>query len=181
MARKALAVIALAILAIFAVPAAANAAGYVPAGNITVSGNAVAGGTVIIVFGDGSFAGSENVSFAVSGAGTVTLSAFKAATVTLVKQATPAGSASVSVTFPQNATGTYSVTATGLTSGTIGTASITIAAADSVAGASDTGGGLAGTGYDAPVLLIWAAGGALLLGIALVVVLNIVRRQRVTD
>ena len=180
MARKALAVIALAILAIFAVPAAANAAGYVPAGNITVSGNAVAGGTVIIVFGDGAFAGSENVSFAVSGAGTVTLSAFKAATVTLVKQATPAGSATVNVTLPQNATGTYSVTATGLTSGTIGTASITVRAADS-AGAATTGGGLAGTGYDAPVLLIWAAGGALLLGIALVVVLTIVRRQRVTD
>ena len=40
--------------------------------------------------------------------------------------------------------------------------------------------GLAQTGYEAPVLLIWGAAGALLLGVALIVVLSIVRRQRAT-
>jgi hypothetical protein len=123
MARKTFAVIAPAILAVFAVPAAANAAGYVPAGNVSLSGNAVPGGT-----------------------------------------------------------------ATGLTSGTVGTAAITVTAVDAGSGTVNTGNGtanngsgdLASTGYDAPVLLIWGAGGALLLGIALVVVLTAVRRQRAT-
>ncbi|RJT91031.1 sortase [Cryobacterium melibiosiphilum] len=167
--------IALAILAVFAVPAAANAAGYVPADSITVSGDVVAGGTVTVAFADGAFTPGEDVSFAVTGSGTATLSAFKAATVTLVKTASASGAASVNVTLPVDATGTYSVTATGLTSGTVGTAALTVTVLDSA-----TGGGLASTGYDAPVLLIWGAGGALLLGIALVVVLTIVRRQRAT-
>ncbi|TFD49811.1 sortase [Cryobacterium frigoriphilum] len=181
MARKTFAVIALAILAVFAVPAAANAAGYVPAGNVSVSGDAVPGGTVTVTFAAGSFTPGEDVSFACTGSGTATLSAFKAATVTLVKTASAAGAASVNVTLPANATGTYTVTATGLSSGTVGTAAITVTAIDAGTGAvNNTGGGLASTGYDAPVLLIWGAGGALLLGIALVVVLTMVRRQRAT-
>lgn len=180
MARKTFAVIALAILAVFAVPAAANAAGYVPANNVSVSGEAVAGGTVTVTFAEGSFTPGEDVSFAVTGSGTATLSAFKAATVTLVKTASATGAASVNVTLPADATGTYTVTATGLTSGTVGTAAITVTAVDAGTGSANTGGGLASTGYDAPVLLIWGAGGALLLGIALVVVLTIVRRQHAT-
>ena len=188
MARKTFAAIALAILAVFAVPTAANAAGYVPSGSVSVSGDAVPGATVTVTFADGSFLPGEDVSFAVTGSGTVTLSAFKAATVTLVKSASATGSASVNVTLPADATGTYTVTATGLTSGTVGTAAITVTAVDAGSGTVNTGNGtanngsgdLASTGYDAPVLLIWGAGGALLLGIALVVVLTAVRRQRAT-
>jgi hypothetical protein len=82
----------------------------------------------------------------------------------------------VNVVLPADATGTYTTTATGLTSGTVGTAAISLVAADG--GASSTDGGLASTGYDAPMLAIWAAAGALLLGIALVTVLTVVRRQR---
>jgi hypothetical protein len=178
MARKVFAVIALAVLAVFAVPAAANAAGYVPASSVTVSGDAVPGGTVTVTFADGVFAPGESVSFACTGNGTATLSAFKAATVSLTKTASATGSASVNVTLPSDATGTYSVTATGLSSGVVGTAAITVSAVNAGSGSGSGGGGLASTGYDAPVLLIWGAGGALLLGIALVVVLSIVRRQR---
>ena len=174
MARKVFAVIALAVLAVFAVPAAATAAGYVPGGSIIVSGDVEAGGTVTVTFTDGSFEPGEDVSIACTGSGSATLSAFKAATVTLVKTASATGSVSVDVTLPADATGTYTVTATGLSSGTVGTAALTVTAVDSGSG------GLASTGYDAPVLLIWGAGGALLLGIALVVVLTIVRRQRAT-
>ena len=175
MVKKAFAVIALAILAIFAVPAAASAAGYVPADNVSVVGTVSAGGTVAVNFSSGSFTGGEQVSFAVTGSGTVTLSVFKAATVTLVKSATAGGAASVNVTLPVDATGSYTTTATGLSSGTVGTATLTVAAADSGSAVDE---GLSGTGYDAPVLLIWGAAGALLLGIALIVVLGVVRRQR---
>lgn len=183
MARKALAVIALAILAVFAVPAAANAAGYVPSGNITVSGQIVAGATVTVTFSDGSFTANEQVAFAVTGSGTVTLSAVKAATVPLTKTASAGGGVVLYVTLPQNASGTYTVTATGLSSQNAGTASLTVRAVDagaSATGAGSAGGGLASTGYDAPVLLIWTAGGALLIGISLVVILTTVRRQRAT-
>lgn len=175
MARNVFAMIALAILAVFAAPAAANAAGYVPVGNVVVSGDVVAGGTVTVAFADTSFTPGEDVSFACTGSGTATLSAVKAATTTLVKTASATGSVSVNVTLPVDATGTYTLTATGLTSGTVGTAALTVSTADSSAS-----GGLASTGFDAPMLLIWSAGGALLLGIALVVVLSMVRRQRAT-
>ncbi|KGJ72368.1 hypothetical protein GY21_15855 [Cryobacterium roopkundense] len=175
MAKKAFAAIVLAILAIFAVPSAASAAGYVPVINITIVGNATAGGTVNIIFNIGSFTPGETVSFGVNGAGTATLGSVQAANVSSTKVASTEGGTNVQVTLPKNASGSYNVTATGLTSGVVGTATITTIAADSV---SNTG--LASTGYEAPVLLIWSAAGALLLGISLVVVLTIVRRQRAT-
>ena len=181
MAKKTLAAIALAVLAVFAVPAAANAAGYVPAGNVTVSSTTVEPGeTVTVSFADDSFTGGENVSFTLTGenAASATLANFKAAvnSTSLTKAAAADGSVSVAVTLPTDATGTYTLTATGLTSGSVGTAAISVVAADSAAVVND--GDLASTGYDAPMLAIWAAAGALLLGIALVTVLTVVRRQR---
>ncbi|MEA9999651.1 hypothetical protein QN367_11115 [Cryobacterium sp. RTS3] len=134
---------------------------------------ATAGSTVTVGFSDGSFTGGETVSIAVSGSGTATLSVVKAATATISKTATAAGAVSVKVALPTDATGSYSLTATGATSGLVGTSTITIVAAD--AGSAQA---LASTGYSAPIVLIWGAAGALFLGIALVVVLSIVRRQR---
>ena len=46
---------------------------------------------------------------------------------------------------------------------------LTITAAD---------GAIAVTGADFPFLMVWTAGGALLLGVALLLVLTVVRRQR---
>ena len=111
-----------------------------------------------------------------TGSGTAVLSTVKAATVTLTKVASATGATSVNVKLPADATGSYTVTATGVTSANVATASITIVAAD----AGTTGKALASTGYNAPMLLIWGAAGVLLLGIALVVVMTIVRRQRAT-
>jgi hypothetical protein len=189
MFKKSFAAVAIAVLAVFAAPAAANAAGYVPVGNISVSGAVVPGGTVTVGFADGSFTPGESVSFTLTGenAAGATLATFKAVvdSQSLVKTASDTGAVSLDVTLPSNASGTYTVTATGLTSGTVGTASLTVASADGAASGSGTGtgsdasnGGLASTGYDAPMLAIWAAGGALLLGVALMVALTIVRRQR---
>lgn len=188
MLKKALAVLSFALLAFVAAPSAANAAGYVPNSNVTVSGSATPGGTVTVSFAAGSFAPNEEVAVSVSGNTTVTLSAVKAAVLTsFTKQASSTGALSVNVTFPTNASGTYTLTATGLTSGNVGTASITIvpAAAGTLA---NTGGGaalantggntLANTGATLPMLMIWIGAGALILGVAIVGTLTFVRRQR---
>ena len=179
MFKKTLAAIVLSLVAVVAIPTAANAAGYVPSGNVSVSGSATPGGTDTVSFGAGSFNGSENVSFSVTGNGTATLSTFRAATVSLTKQASASGAVSVNVTLPSNASGTYTVTATGLTSGNVGTASITVSPADSaVGGSSNSGNGLADTGSTVPMLLVWGAAGAIILGFALFFVRGLVRRQR---
>jgi hypothetical protein len=186
MFKKSFAAIALAVLAIIAVPTAANASGYAPAENISVSGNVVAGGLVVVNFSNSTFIAGESVSFNLSGenAAGATLATFKTVvnSQSLVKTANGSGGVALDVTLPTNASGTYTTTATGLTSGTVGTAALTIASADGAAGTGtgtdSSNGGLASTGYDAPMLAIWAAAGALMLGLALMVALTVVRRQR---
>ena len=185
MFKKSLAAAALVVLAVFAVPAAANAAGYVPEGNIFVTGAVTAGATVTVGFTDGSFTPGEDVSFTLTGenAAGATLASFKSVvnSQSVVKTATASGAVSLDVTLPTDASGTYTVTATGLTSGTVGSASLTVGSTDAGTGSSDSAaGGLASTGYNTPMLAIWGAAGALLLGVALVVVLGVVRRQRAT-
>jgi hypothetical protein len=181
MFKKSFAAIALAVLAVIAVPTAANAAGYVPVGNVTVSGETAAGATVEVAFTAGSFTPGESVSFTLTGenAASATLASFKAVvnSQSVVKTAAGSGAVALDVTLPADATGTYTTTATGLTSGTVGTAALTVGSADAGAAAGNNG-GLAATGYSTPMLAIWAAAGALLLGIALVTVLTVVRRQR---
>ena len=181
MAKKTFAAIALAVLAVFAVPAAANAAGYVPEGNVTVSDSTVEPGqTVTVGFSADSFTPGESVSFTLTGenAAGATLATVKAVvnSTSITKTASATGAVSVAVTLPTNAVGSYTLTGTGLTSGSVGTATLSVVAADSATVVK--AGGLASTGYDAPMLAIWAAAGALLLGIALVTVLTVVRRQR---
>jgi hypothetical protein len=194
MLKKTLAVLALAGLALFGTSTAANAAGYVPSGNVTVTGDAVPGGTVTVNYAAGSFAPNESVAVSVSGNTTVTLSVVKAAVLTsFTKQASSNGALSVNVTFPADASGTYTLTATGLTSGNVGTASITIVPA-SGGTLANTGGtaannstlantagsepALANTGATLPMLMIWIGAGALILGAAIVGTLAFVRRQR---
>lgn len=179
MAKKIFAGLVLAVLAFFSVPAAANAAGYVPSTNISGDNTVVAGGTTIINFAPGSFAGSENVSIVVTGNGTATIGAFKAETVSVTKQAAADGSLSVSVTLPANATGTYQLTATGLSSGNVGTYTITVVPAD--AGSNTGSGALPNTGSSVSMLAVWAGAGALLLGAALIAVMTVVRRQRLAQ
>ena len=178
MAKKTFAVIALAFLAIFAVPAAANAAGYIAADSVSVSGSATAGSEQTVTFDDGSFAPGETVTFAVTGEG------FATATITMTGTADAQGAVTFKFTLPADANGSYSITATGASLGNVGTATITVVTADAGTTGTDTAeeivGGLANTGYEAPVLLIWGAAGALLLGLALVLVLNVVRRQKAT-
>ena len=168
--RKLLATLALVGVAVLGGPVAAHAAGYVAADLITVSGSQTAGSTVSVVFDDGAFTDSEQVSLAVSGEGSATLAALRAATVNAKKTATSAGALDLTVTLPSDATGSYTLTAIGRNSQNIGTVTFTVVAAD--------GTGLATAGLDVPIALIYSAAGALLLGLALVITLRVTLRRR---
>ncbi|WP_130176333.1 hypothetical protein [Cryobacterium sp. SO1] len=188
MFKPSLVAAALAVLVVFALPAPANATGYVPDDNISVAGDITPDATVRVSFTDGSFTPDEEVSFTLSGetALDATLATIKSVvnSPSMVKTGTDTGSVALDVTLPKDASGTYTITATGLTSGTTGTSSLTVSHTDAAASAGAsiraTSGGLTGSGYNGPVLVIWGAVGTMLLGVALVVVLGVVRRQRAT-
>lgn len=183
MFKKSLATAALAVIAVFAFAPAANAAEYVSDSLITVAAAPAAGESTPVAFGDGAFSNGEGVEFSVTGSHPAVLSVVKTAvTSTLTKTATGAGAVSVTVAIPAEATGDYTVTARGVTSGTVGTATLAVVAADAAPIATTDNGltadnGLAATGFNAPVLVIWGAAGILVLGVALVLVRLSVRRQ----
>ncbi|MDQ4502985.1 hypothetical protein [Sinomonas sp. ASV322] len=180
--KKLLAALSLALLTLVAVPTVATAAGYVPSGNVSVSGTPTPGGTTAVGFSAGSFTSGETVTYSVSGNTTATLSAVKAAILTTFsKPAAADGSASVNVALPSNASGTYTLTATGQTSGNVGTASLTVVPQNAQGNQNQNGQGsasLANTGATMPILLVWIGAGALLLGAAIVGTLMFVRRQK---
>ncbi|MBT2502723.1 hypothetical protein [Curtobacterium sp. ISL-83] len=180
--KKLIVAVVLAGAALIATPAAANAAGYTPDSNVSVSGSYVAGGVATVSFTDGAFQDNETVNVQVTGAGAVTLGALPTTTVSKAYTASSTGSLVVRVTFPQGASGTYNLTATGATSGVVGLARFTIAPADAAAVAAGTGSGtngtLAFTGGTISALALWIGGGAIVLGGGLLVVRSSVRRQR---
>ncbi|MBF4582930.1 sortase [Curtobacterium sp. VKM Ac-2865] len=179
--KKLIAAVVLAGAALIATPAAANAAGYVPTSNVSVSGSSVAGGTTVINFGPGSFVGNETVNISVTGAGAVTLGALPTTTVSKAYVASASGAVNPRITLPAGASGTYTLTATGATSGNVGTAAVTAtpaAGAAAVGGAGSGTGSLAFTGGTISALALWVGGGAVVLGGGLLVVRGSVRRQR---
>lgn len=180
--KKLIAAALLAGAAFIAVPTAANAAGYTPDSDVSVSGNYVAGGTAVVAFTPGAFIGGETVRVQVTGAGNVTLGALPVTTTSRDYTANADGSLNVRVTFPAGGSGTYNLTATGVQSTTIGRAVFTIAPAGTAGtvgstGNSGTPGQLAFTGGTISTLGLWAAGGAIVLGGGLLVVRKSVRRQ----
>lgn len=167
MFKKILATGLLAVLAVFAVPAAANAYEVTDGSDVTVA----PGVAVTLTFSG--FDANEPT----------TASAPDAVTLGVVKVVTtfsrPADSAGV-VKYTASATqpGTYTITVTGV-SGKVAVGTLTVAPTDSGAGSgSGSNGALPNTGLETPMLIIWGAAGALALGIALTVVLTIVRRQK---
>ena len=166
MTRKLVAAALLALAAVFAIPAVANAAGYTGDGPGAVT--AVAGEAVALTFTDL----PPNTPSTASADDAVTLSILKAAT------ASKPTDASGSVTYSAMATepGTYTVTVTA--GSAVATATLTVVPADTAGGGSGTGGGLADTGYDVSMLAVWGGVGAIVLGAALIAVLVTVRRNR---
>jgi hypothetical protein len=182
--KKIIAAVVLAGAALLATPAAANAAGYAPDSNVSISGNYVAGGIVVINFSEGAFQNNETVNVQITGAGVnaATLGALPVTTVSKAYTAAADGSLPVRVTLPVGGSGSYNLTATGATSGVVGVASFTIAPADAAGVAAGTGttgtnGSLAFTGSTVSTLALWVAGGAVVLGGGLLVVRGSVRRR----
>jgi hypothetical protein len=167
MIKKALASAGIALALIVASPLAANAyTPIVPAEKIAVSDSTpVAGQAVTVAFTD-AFNGNEQVTFTVRGEGAVTIAAITSASVT---KAAVNGAASVVVTPPSNASGTYTVSALSA-SGISASATITVVDADGNPVLASTGGSL-------PIAAIWIAGGVLVLGVVLVSVVGIRRRS----
>jgi len=182
MIRKLIAAAALVVLGVFAVPLAANAAGYVPSGSCGVSGSPVPGGTVTISCQAGTWDDNEAISVTVSGNTSVTQAAFRSAVTSgpFTTQATADGASSAGLTLPSNASGTYTVTSTGDVSQNVDVETFTIVSAAPAAQAG-TSGEIASTGSTVPLLIIWVASGLVLLGVAIVVVRIVVRRQRLNS
>ncbi|RWZ46610.1 hypothetical protein ELQ90_14335 [Labedella phragmitis] len=173
MFRKIIAGAGIALVAVFAAPAAAQAV-YGPDESVVVDGEPAPGETVEVTF-DEVFEGDEQVSGQVSGNGQPTIAIFKAATDSVVKSAVD-GTVAFDVTLPTDATGTYTVTATGLESGLIAQADITVVAEDGSGAGDEDGDGLAVTGGTA-LTAIWIAAGALGLGIVLLLVRTLRRNS----
>lgn len=162
MTRKLVAAALLALAAVFAIPAVANAAGYTGDGPGTVV--VEAGEAVSLTFADL----PPNTPSTATADDAVTLSVLKAST------ASKPTNASGSVTYSAAATqpGTYTITVTA--GQAVATATLTVAPSDAATGT----GGLPSTGYDFPIALLWGGVGAVILGGALVAVLTTVRRNR---
>ncbi len=182
--KKLIAAAVLAGAAFIAIPTAANAAGYTPDSDVSVSGSYTAGGTATVAFTPGAFQDGESVRVQVTGAGASRSARCRPRPSSKDYTANADGSLTVRVTFPAGGSGTYNLTATGATSGVTGFATFTIApaGATSVAANGNTGtpGELAFTGGTISTLGLWAAGGAIVLGGGLLVVRKSVRRQRET-
>lgn len=120
----------------------------------------------------GFFSPGEPVDFVVAGenGGEIT-SAVYGTSPTLRKAAGADGSFVATFILPPGASGVYSVTATGVESGVVGTKVVTAVTTVKAAG-------LASTGGTVPVLLITVASSVLAIGIALMVVLAVLRRRR---
>lgn len=176
---KAAAALVVAAAAVFAAPAVASA-------DVAYTPTAPGDGTVTIAPGESGtfpfsgFEADETVTFTLTGAGVtdeslafVALSASTDST-TEVKTANDDGVASATVTLPDNASGTYTLSAEGETSGAADDVTITVAATGGAGG-----GGLPSTGFEGDALLgLWVGGGLLVLAGASIAVATSVRRTR---
>jgi hypothetical protein len=179
MLKKSLAIFALAAVAFLAVPAPANAiAPYPPAGPCaSVTGIPAPGATVTVDFHDGCFTPDEQYDVTVTGQGTVTLAAVNAATATIRNTATSTGAGSLQVTFPQDANGSYVVNAVGITSQrTCSVRMDVVSSSTAVATPTVPLASLASTGSEFPTLALVGAGGLIVIGAAITIVLA--RRSR---
>ncbi|CAL4860804.1 hypothetical protein [Microbacterium sp. MM2322] len=181
---KASAALALAVAAVFAAPAVASA--YTPDPIVVSAPGALTPGAAgTVSFTD--FAPNEGVTFTLTGenasGATLAFVAFAVESTSVTKDADAEGNASVEVTLPENASGSYELSATGQESGTVASTTIQVAATGSGTGTDggNAGGGgvLQNTGFDGDALLgLWVGGGVLVLAGASIAVATSVRRAR---
>lgn len=159
-------------LAVFAVPTMASAAEYGDGGDNGATIVVVPGQPAVLSFG-GFLPGEPTTA---SAPDAVTLSTLKVVA-SASKPAGPAGT--VSYTASATQPGSYTITVASATN--VAYATFTIAPTDAAGGTGSGGGadgGLPNTGFETPMLIVWAATGALLLGGAMVFVMTVVRRNK---
>ncbi len=184
---KAAAALAVAIAAVFAAPAVANA--YTP--DTPVPSALVPGVPTPVAAPADTFIPGETVTFTLTGEGVGTgnlaFVAFAVSSTSVDKTATADGGAVVTVTLPEDATGSYALTAVSESGATFAAPAIGVAAAAGGDGGTDGGsddgsaGGpaLGDTGFDGDALLgLWVGGGVLVLAGASIAVATSVRRTR---
>ncbi len=187
MSRKLLATLLLVVAATLAAPMTANAAPYTSGGGCTVGPSTVTGGqTAALDCVPGTFGPSEDVGYVVSGQnGADTHLASFATSVSaahVVKAAGPDGSATLLVTVPKSANGSYEITGTGSTTHSVSTATVTVVPADDPASSgsstsSNSGSGLAATGSVVSTSLIFGGIALLLAGLVTIITVAVRRRR----
>lgn len=174
---KAAAVLAVAAATVFAAPAVASA--YTPSEPGTGPATLVAGASG--TYSADVFVAGESVTFTLTGEGVTSanlalVSADSVDSTSVVKEADANGEASAVVTLPEDASGSYSLTAVGESGATADFPTISVAATS-----GDAGGVLTPTGFDGEQLLgLWVGGGILVLAGASIAVATSVRRARQT-
>lgn len=173
--RTAIAVSAIVALSTLAVPVAAQASIYPPAGSCTVTPTTMTpGARLTFACADRTFSPNESVTITITGENgrdaTIGMIRFAISTASGNATSTATGSLpGVPITLPSNASGTYNIAAVSPTSAG-GTAAATTT--------SDSN-GLPVTGLDSASLMgLWIGGGALLLAGVAIAVSVVLRRSR---
>jgi hypothetical protein len=179
MLKKILAAAAVTAALLLAAPVAANAAPYPSGAPCTFNVSVVqAGDTATLTCIPGTWADGELVTWVASGSNGSSI--VMASSVTFSKHANADGSDVLHVTLPSNATGLYTVTGTGATSGHVCSASLTVTPADTTSSTVHDPGnsGLADTGSVIAEWSIWVGGGLLIVGLVSVAIAAWMRKVR---
>ncbi|MFC4243354.1 hypothetical protein ACFOYW_08205 [Gryllotalpicola reticulitermitis] len=177
---KAVAASALVAGALFAVPAAANAATYTPNVPTTYTVNVGPGGTFNLVIANGTFIANSTLNISISSTGPVptdvTAAVFHSATATATGSANANGGTTLSGTVPTDATAPITLTAQDPAGDS---ATVTIAAAATTTTTTTTSTtGLATTGTYISLATVWGAVGLVALGGGAIAVRQISRKRQ---
>lgn len=179
MLKKILAAAAVTAALFLAAPAAANAGGYPSGAPCTFDVSTTqAGHEATLTCEPGTWGGGEDISWV--GSGSDGASIVMASSVTFTKHADADGSDVLHVTLPADASGVYTITGTGATTGHVCSASLTVVPADAAASTvTDPGSsGLADTGSVIAEWALWTGVGLLVVGLVSVAVAAWMRRVR---
>jgi hypothetical protein len=186
MFKKILAALAVTAGLLLAAPAAANATNYTDGAQCSFDVSVVStGGTASLICIPGTWTPGESITWSVSGPSGTTLASFDgtANSSTFSKHANADGSDVLTVALPQGASGTYSITGIGQTSGHECTASLTVLPADQASTVLDPGStdGLAHTGSVVSAGVAWMGGSLVVLGLIALAVVGWLRKAKTTS
>ncbi len=179
MLKKILAAAAVTAALLLAAPAAANAVDYPSGAPCTFDVSTTqAGHSATLTCVPGTWGDGESITWVASGSDGSSI--VMASSVTFSKHANSDGSDVLHVTLPADATGSYTITGTGSSTGHVCSASLTVVPADASASTINDPGssGLADTGSVIAEWAIWTGAGLLAIGLVSVAVAAWMRKVR---